>query len=137
MLLNNSLVAALGLKEEKIEDGISETRRVIEKRMAKFRGRIALPILQDVSVILVDGGLASGFTMLTAVKSVRNHNPKQIVVAVPTASEDTINLIATNIDQLICLNIRREPIFAVANAYKRWHDLSDSEVLSYVKSCKN
>ena len=88
-----------------------------------------MPDLADKVVILIDDGLASGFTMLAAVRSVREKNPKKIIVAIPTASLGAIELLAPEVDVIVCLNIRSESSFAVANAYENWYDLTDNEVI--------
>jgi predicted phosphoribosyltransferase len=92
-----------------------------------------MPQLRDKTIILVDDGLASGFTMLTAVRSIRKRKPKKIVVAVPTASLGALELIGHEADEIVCLNIRTESSFAVADAYENWYDLTDEEVLDILK----
>lgn len=101
--------------------------------MRKFRGNRPFPDLNGKTVILVDDGLASGFTMLAAAKSIRNQHPEKIVIAVPTASAGAIELLASSVDELVCPNIRGGPIFAVADAYENWYDLSDDEVLELLR----
>ena len=66
-VLNELLIDQLGLTEEDIEESIYKTKKNIEKRLRKFRGNKPLPELEDKAIILVDDGLASGFTMLAAV----------------------------------------------------------------------
>ena len=92
-----------------------------------------MPNLKDKIVILVDDGLASGFTMLAAARSVKDKAPKKVIVAVPTASSGAIELLAPEVDEIICLNIRSGSSFAVADAYENWHDLTDEEVLKILK----
>jgi putative phosphoribosyl transferase len=84
-------------------------------------------------VILVDDGLASGFTMLAAVKAVKKEKPKETIIAVPIASMGTIELLAKEVDLLMALNIRNGLFFAVTDAYKDWHDVSDQEALKFLK----
>jgi predicted phosphoribosyltransferase len=55
------------------------------------------------------------------------------VVAVPTASIGAIELLAPEVDEIVCLNIRSGPTFAVADAYKNWYDLTDEEVTKILK----
>jgi predicted phosphoribosyltransferase len=133
VLLNELLVAQLGLGTEAVEQCISQTREMVRQRMQKFRGNRPFPDLNEKTVILVDDGLASGFTMLAAAKSIRNQHPEKIVVAVPTASVASIELLASSVDELVCPNIRGGPIFAVADAYENWYDLSDDEVLELLR----
>jgi putative phosphoribosyl transferase len=126
-VLNELLIDQLGLTEEDIEESIYETKKNIEKRLRKFRGNKPLPELKDKAIILVDDGLASGFTMLAAVRSLRKNLPKKIIVAIPTASLGAIDLLRSEVDEIVCLNIRSGS-FAVADAYENWYDLTDEEV---------
>ena len=129
IVLNEGLVEQLDLTEEEMETSILRTKRNIQERLRKFRGDKPMPDLKDKVVVLVDDGLASGFTMLAAARSVRERAPKKIIVAVPTASLGAIELLAPEVDEIVCLNIRSGPSFAVANAYVNWYDLTDEEVL--------
>jgi putative phosphoribosyl transferase len=133
VLLNDLLVAQLGLRTEAVQQCISRTQELVRQRVQRFRGNKPLPDLNGKTTILVDDGLASGFTMLAAVESTRTQRPEKIVVAVPTGSAGAIELLAPSVDELVCLNVRRGPIFAVADAYEKWYDLSDDEVLEFLK----
>jgi putative phosphoribosyl transferase len=84
-------------------------------------------------VILVDDGLASGYTMLAAIEYVKKRNPSKIVIAVPTGSHKTVRKISPSVDVLCCLNIREDYPYAVAEAYRNWYDVSDEEVLRIMK----
>ena len=131
--LNEDLVSRLGLTRKEIEQQIQKTREIINVRNERFREGLPFPDLRDRVVILVDDGLASGFTMLSAVRFIRDHGPEKIIVAVPTAPERTIDLILPHVDELVCLNIRSGLMFAVAEAYENWYDLDDDEVISILK----
>ncbi|MFA4935397.1 MAG: phosphoribosyltransferase family protein [Candidatus Methanoperedens sp.] len=136
IILNEGLLAQLGLTEDEIREQAKKTEEVIKRRNLIFRGGRPFPPLKDRSVILVDDGLASGYTMLAAVRSVKRKSPKKIIVAVPTASKRTVELILPEVDELICLNVRHGISFAVADAYRNWYDLSDEEVISIISSMK-
>ncbi|GJD06014.1 Putative phosphoribosyl transferase [Galdieria sulphuraria] len=69
-------------------------------------------------VILVDDGLASGWTMTLAIEEFRKMGAKNIVVVVPTSSYDVILKIAEVADAVYCANIRHGSSFAVAAAYE-------------------
>ncbi|MGA2680873.1 MAG: phosphoribosyltransferase family protein [Candidatus Bathyarchaeia archaeon] len=128
-ILNEPLVEQLGLTNEEIEESISKAKRNVQERLRKFRGDKCLPQLRDKIIILVDDGLASGFTMLAAVRSARKSQPKKIIVAVPTASLGAVELLMPEVDEIVCLNIRSGPSFAVAAAYENWYDLTDEDAL--------
>ena len=68
--------------------------------------------------------------MLAAVKSIRLQEPACILVAVPTASASSAEMVSREVDRLVCLNIRSGRMFAVAEAYEEWYDLDDREVLA-------
>ena len=135
-VLNEPLVAQLGLTKEVIEESISKTRSIIPARLRTFRGNKTIPDLKDKIVILVDDGLASGFTMLAAARSARRKQPEKIIAAVPTASMGAIKLLSPEVDEIVCLNIRSGPVFAVADAYKNWYDLTDKEVTKILESAE-
>ena len=132
-VLNEALVAQLGLTREVIGEAISKTRKIIQERLRKFRRDKPMPDLKGKIAILVDDGLASGFTMLAAVRSARKRTPKKIIAAVPTASIGAIRLLSLEVDEIVCLNIRTGSAFAVADAYKNWYDLTDEGVIKMLE----
>jgi putative phosphoribosyl transferase len=131
-ILNEELVKQLHLTPEEVETALFAAKKNVEERLTKFRRDKRLPDLSNKIVILVDDGLASGFTMLVAIKSVKEKAPKKIVVAVPTASLSAIELLMPEVDEIVCPNIRSGESFAVAESYKNWYDLSDEEVLELI-----
>jgi len=71
--------------------------------------------------------------MLAAVRSTIKRKPHRIVIVVPTASAVGIELVSNEMDEIICLNIRSGPVFAVADAYRNWYDLTDEDVTEILK----
>jgi putative phosphoribosyl transferase len=133
-VLNEPLVAQLGLTREVVEESILKTRRIVQERLRKFRGNKPMPDLKGKIVILVDDGLASGFTMLAAARSAKKRAPEKVIVAVPTGSLGAIELLSSEVDEIMCLNMRTGPVFAVADAYRNWYDLTDEEVIRSLKA---
>ncbi|MGP3702849.1 MAG: phosphoribosyltransferase [Candidatus Bathyarchaeota archaeon] len=135
-ILNQQLIDNIGLTKDEINKSIKLTMLKLEERVKKLRQGKPIPNLEEKVVILVDDGLATGYTMLTAVEIVAKHKPKKIVVASPTGSLSAVNLLTSNpnINLIVCLNIRGGPVFAVADAYENWYDLTDEEVLKYLSS---
>ncbi len=130
VLINEQLRAALFLSQEEVDTAVAATRRNVEERLARYSAGRPFPAVAGRTVVLADDGLASGFTMLAAVESIRPLRPARIVVAVPTASASSAELLARQCDELVCANIRSSGMFAVAEAYRQWYDLSDREVLA-------
>ncbi|MFX1562431.1 MAG: phosphoribosyltransferase [Promethearchaeota archaeon] len=135
-LLNPNLAPHLNLSDIKIQEIKSRTLAEIERRRQRFCGNRSSPEIRDRPVILVDDGLASGYTMLVAAKSVKKAKPSQLIVASPVASISAANLLKSECDTLVALHVSSAVPFAVASFYKHWHDLSDEEVIHYLKSFK-
>lgn len=131
-VLNNGLVAEMALsqwqigkaKENAIRDGRSREQALrLGRPPIKIAGRL---------VILVDDGLASGYTMLAAIRKVKAEHPASIVVAVPTGSNRSVEMVANEVDEVVCLNIRGMP-FAVADAYRNWYDIDEEEAVRIMR----
>jgi len=137
IVLNENLIFQLGITEDIIKKVIQETLNVINLRNKQFRMNRPFPELEEKKVIIVDDGLASGYSMLAAIKSVRKRNPKKITVAIPTASPSSINSLINNVEEIVCINIRSGGFFAVADAYVDWYDLSDEEVMGFLSKDRN
>jgi predicted phosphoribosyltransferase len=78
-------------------------------------------------VIVVDDGLASGFTMRVAVAALRKAGAERLVVAVPTGHLEAVRQVAEGVETVCCANIRGGWSFAVAAAYRRWSDVPERE----------
>lgn len=134
VVLNDVLVREVGITEEQIDAVVEMIRTEIDRRERTYRGGRPEPDLKDKMAIIVDDGLASGYTMLAAVKSARQAGADHVVVAIPVASESALRLVRGSVDDLICLIEGHSLPFAVADYYAKWHDLTDQEALSYLAS---
>jgi len=132
IFLNQPLASQLRLSREEIRVAEEQTQEVIRQRMELFAGGQPPPSFRDRTVLLTDDGLASGYTMLAAIEAVLSDEPERIVVAVPTGSMGAVSLVAGRSETVICLNLKDRYPFAVADAYRHWHDLPDEEVLRYL-----
>ena len=130
IILNEHLLSLLNLSGDQVERQVKTTMTTIEERNRKFRQNKQFPVIAGRAVILVDDGLASGYTMRAAIAYVRKRSPAAITVAVPTGSADTVNMLLQEVDTLCCLNIRESYPYAVAAAYRNWYDLEDEDVLA-------
>ena len=137
MVLNEELVRRLELTQNTIQKSAERAMESIRARIKRFRKDKPMPNIRGKVAVLVDDGLASGYTMLAAARSVKKMEARRIVVAVPTASMNAIKLLSREVDLIICPNVRSGPIFAVADAYRSWHDLTDEEVLALLEKLHN
>lgn len=133
VILNHQIAPFLGLSEEEIDKLAQEVLKEIKRREKALRTKKPKPKLKGKIVILVDDGLAAGYTMLAAIQFVRKQKPKEIVVAVPTSSGSAFSLIKPKVDRLISLYVHPAYLpFAVASFYKNWKDLTDADVLPFL-----
>lgn len=134
VILNPRIAPRLGLSDNEIERLADEAHQEVAQREERFRPGEERLNVTGRTVILVDDGLASGYTMLAAVQSVQRHEPRRVIVAVPTASGTAASLLGTRVDDLVALYVHPpDQPFAVASAYRHWHDLSEKEVLEELK----
>lgn len=87
------------------------------------------------TAIVVDDGLASGFTMMAAVRSLKKRGPAKVVVAVPCSPRSSVKRLQGEADEVISLAVQEEGAFAVASFYRQFPDLTDGEVLAELGSC--
>ncbi len=133
ILLNEELLPHLHLSDKEIHEAIEKTKRHIAEREHAYSGLGVDFSPRGRDVIIVDDGLASGYTMMAAIRSVRTASPKSITVAVPTASYGAVKRVRTLVDSLVCPRVERGWSFAVAEAYERWYDVSDEEVVRILR----
>jgi predicted phosphoribosyltransferase len=127
------MLRRIHLTKEEVKQGIQKTTAKVSRRVAKLRGVHPLPDFRNRSAILVDDGLASGFTMRVAVAALRNAGARRIVVAVPTAHGHSAEMIACEVEALYCANIRGGLSYAVASAYQHWSDVAEEDVIKLLE----
>ncbi|ORA14208.1 phosphoribosyl transferase [Mycobacterium arosiense ATCC BAA-1401 = DSM 45069] len=127
VVMNDEVVASLHITDEQVRQVIdSETAELLRREHAYRGGRPAAD-LRDRIVVLVDDGIATGASMLAAVRAIRAVGPKSIVVAVPVGPESTCRELACEADDVVCLTM--PPGFeAVGQVYDDFHQISDDEV---------
>ena len=130
LVLNDRMVEELGLNADEIKAVADEVHQEVLRRTRAYRGNRPEPRISGRPVIIVDDGLASGYTMLAAVESLRKHQPSEVVVAVPVASRGASRLIAPKVDNMVALIVSERIPFAVASYYGEWRDLTDDEVVA-------
>lgn len=131
--LNQTLIRELALADLEVRYGVEKTKARVGRRVRELRGDRGYEHLKGRRVILVDDGIASGFTMLTAVSALRRLHVAAIEVAVPTSSREAAEQISGEVEHLFCANLRGGFPFAVADAYRHWRDVKDSELQSYLR----
>jgi putative phosphoribosyl transferase len=126
-VLNKNVMRILDIPDTAVETVTRSEQRELERRERLYRGDRPAPDVHGRTVILVDDGLATGSTMLAAVKALHTQHPGRIVVAVPTASAETCEDLRSEADEVICATTP-EPFRAVGLWYEDFSQTSDEEV---------
>lgn len=123
---NDELIESQEVTEEAVQRIIAREREELRRRAAAY-GATGTPDLSGRTVILVDDGIATGASMLAAVRAVRVAAAARVVVAVPVASPTACRLVGHEVDELVCIS--SPPAFrAVGQAYTDFTQTSDEEV---------
>ncbi len=129
VILNEEIVKRASLNQQQVNEQIDQVIGEIRQRSLLYRKDRPPTIVSGRTAIITDDGLASGFTMMAAVESVRRRRPKEIVVAVPVTSVIALEQVEKVVDKLVTIATGSTPKFYIADFYRHWHDLSDSEVI--------
>lgn len=131
-IYDEHLLALLGLTPESLAPRVREQVREIERRTALYRGgRPPMP-WEGRTIILVDDGVATGYTTLAALRSLRRANPRRIILAVPVAPPDTVARLRDEVDELVCL-LAPEPFYAVGQFYRDFEQTDDETVIALMR----
>lgn len=135
--LNNRMLGQIGLTEREVRQRIELTTSKVQRRFKELRGDEPIPDLAGRKVFLVDDGIASGFTFRVAVETLSNCGADEIIATVPTGHRQALQAVAAQVQAVYCANVRGGWSFAVADAYQRWSDVDEAEVLQILKQFRS
>jgi len=125
--LDEVRIRAAGYTLRDLGPTIAREAAEVDRRAREYRGGSPPVELRDRTVILVDDGVATGGTMLAALRAVRSQGARRIVLALGVAPPDTVELLRREADDLVVLLAPPE-FFAVGEWYHRFSQVADSEV---------
>jgi len=134
-LVNEDLVRSLQLTDEEVDRITEEEAVELARREQVYRrGRGPLDVA-DKTLILVDDGIATGATLLTAVAVLRSQGPKAIVVAAGVAPEELAGPLGEQVDRVELL-LTPARFFGVADWYEDFRQTTDEEVCRLLEEAK-
>ncbi len=129
--LNEEITHLFNISQAYLEKEIEFQKKEIKRRLIEFRGEVSYHSKFDGKVVvLVDDGIATGFTIIASAKWIKNNfNCKQLIVAVPVAParDETVNKLANIADNVIILHME-EAFSAVGQFYRDFNQVSDETV---------
>jgi predicted phosphoribosyltransferase len=84
------------------------------------------------SVIVTDDGIATGSTMIAALQTLETQNPSEVIVAVPVAPPDRLDLVRRWCDDVVCL-LAPEEFWAIGQFYQDFEQVEDDEVVKLLR----
>jgi putative phosphoribosyl transferase len=126
-VLNDEVIRSLHIPEKVIDAVADWEQKELIRRERLYRDERPAPYVNGRTVILVDDGLATGSTMLAAIKALRQQHPTRLVMAVPTAPPDRCHEVKVQADEAVCA-IMPEPFYSVGYWYEDFAQTTDDDV---------
>lgn len=129
VLYDERLMGVFGLKREALEEEVARQLEEIRRRERLYRGERKPPEYEGRTVIVIDDGIATGFTLRAALRSIGRHRPKKLVLAVPVAPPEVLAGLGGEVDEVVCLETPDE-FYAVGQFYSDFSQTTDQEVVT-------
>jgi putative phosphoribosyl transferase len=133
VILDERAIELLHVGRDYLDKEAANQREEVKDRMRRFRGDRPFPSLKGKVVVIVDDGIATGNTVLAALRSVKMQGPKSVIVAVPVGPAETIAKLTNEADEVVCLETP-EPFFAIGQFYSEFPQVEDDEVRQILKN---
>jgi len=138
VMMSQEIISAYNVPSSYIEEAKKKLLEKMHERYERYRREISqqdeskIPSFKGKTVIIVDDGIATGFTMKAAIHYLKREKVKKVVVAVPVSAPDSAQEIKSMVDELICLDT---PAFfgAVGQFYENFPQVSDEEAANFLK----
>ncbi|HHF7366122.1 TPA: phosphoribosyltransferase [Legionella bozemanae] len=131
-VLNEEIVNLLHISTEAIDTIQKSEQEELLRREQVYRGKKPFPELSGKTIILVDDGIATGYTMRAAIAALKQKKPAKLIVAIPVAARSTCDEIAPLVDEIIC-PIRPVNFYAVGLWYNDFSQTTDEEVMQLLQ----
>jgi putative phosphoribosyl transferase len=127
VILDRQAAESLGASGEYLESEIKRKKLEVKERTEKLRGDRPFPSVEGKVTIVVDDGIATGSSVAAAVLFLKKLKPKEIVVGVPVAPRDAVEMLSDAGNKVICLETPG-PFFSIGEFYEDFEQVDDDEV---------
>ena len=131
-IVDKDMIRMLAVSEKYLREEVQRQVEEVRRRMKMYRGERPYPKLKDKVVVIVDDGVATGYTMRAAIQSVRKHGPASVWVAVPVGPPESIQELSREADKVVCLK-KPEPFFAIGQFYEMFEQVEDEELIQILQ----
>ncbi|MBE3075307.1 MAG: phosphoribosyltransferase [Actinobacteria bacterium] len=131
-VLNDVLIREIGVRPDQLEATTATEAVELARRVRRYRGdRAAFPV-EGRTVILVDDGLATGYTARAAIETLRQAGARRVILAVPVAPQDSATALRNVADEVVVVETPPR-FFGVGQAYREFAQTSDDEVVAILE----
>jgi putative phosphoribosyl transferase len=124
---NDDVIRSQGVTEEQLQATIDRESVELRRRERAYRGDRAPVDVSSRTVMLVDDGIATGASMLAAIRAVRVSGAARVVAAVPVGSASACHHVGCEADDLVCISAPAD-FRAVGQAYEDFTQTDDEQV---------
>lgn len=133
-IVDESLKTYMNISQEELE-AIKEkaVKEAVEKEKKYIKSK---PNLENKNVIIVDDGIATGYTAIVAAKYIKNQRAKKVILAVPVCPTDSYRRALEHFDDVVCYHKVESYFFAVGAFYEDFHQVEDQELFQILQKAK-
>lgn len=133
LFLNRALIEQARIPEDIINSVIEKEKQELARREKTYRNNRPFPDLTGKTVLLIDDGIATGFSLRAAIAGLKMLQPKRVVIAVPVAAADTLAELRGLVDEIVC-PLQPANLQAVGLWYHNFSQTSDEEVMELLSN---
>ncbi len=134
--LDQALVKKLGISRQTIQELALSELSEIERRRDRYRNGQPLPAMKEKTVVLVDDGVANGWTVRASIGRIRKEKPKKIILAIPVGHAHVVEELKAEVDSLICLQTPLD-FMAVSLHYQDFRQVGEREVMALIERARS
>lgn len=127
-VLDRDVIRLMDVSDDEVNQITGRELIEVDRRLHRYRRDMPMPDISGKTVIVVSDGLATGLTALAAIRAIRKLQPGQVVLAVPVAPPEALDLLGAETDDTVCLDIR-EDFASISESYRQFGDIQDEEVI--------
>ena len=135
LLLDENAARLYEISDRYIREEVEHQKGEVKRRYQEYRGTESAPEIKGKTVIVVDDGVATGFTMLAALQSVKNNEAEKVICAVPVVSPRVLSKLQELADEVLSLST---PSYfgAVGEFYRNFSQVTDDEVKECLETAR-
>jgi len=135
VVINQEIVRMAHIHPDEFAQVETRERIEVDNRAKRFRGDNSALSLSGRIALIVDDGIATGSTAQAACKVAHILGAKKVLMAAPVGSEEAVELLKKDADEVICLYTPR-PFHAVGEWYQSFAATSDEEVINILHAAR-